>query len=199
MSGRRRSRPFEPVCIPRISTGFLPNKYARNEVADQQKLCNTHDHGTNRDELIHGHQMLHVRMNVRVCISPRESSNTKHVHWEECSVEPNEGQNEMKLRDSLAHHPAPHLREPELNGSETAKQRRSKQHIVEVSNDEVSVMEIDIDWHSRHEDAAQATDDEHRNKGNTVQSHSIERNFATPNRPNPVEHLNCRRKSDHHR
>src|SRR5262249_44211391 len=51
---------------------------------------------------------------------------------------------EMHLAPALVHHPAEHLREPVVDGPEDAEDAAHEQHVVDVADDEVGVVDGDV-------------------------------------------------------
>ena len=70
---------------------------------------------------------------------------------------------------------------------------------MEVSDNEVCVVEVNIHRHCCHKDSAQPSYDEHRNKAGTIQHHTVEPEITAPDCSDPVEHFDGRRKCNHHR
>ena len=137
-------------------------------------------------------------MEIRVRITSRHAGNPQKVHREERPIHSDKSQCKMPLLHRVVHLTTKHLWIPELNRGEHTKQRGSEQHIVEVSHDEVGVMEIDIHWHCSHEDPAQSANYEQRNERRTIQEDRIELNVPIPNCSDPVENLDRRWESNHH-
>ena len=65
-----------------IATTFFATVHAVQEVAEQQELSKSHQDCGAGNELIHGHEMLHVWVNVWISVSSRESSNSEEMHRE---------------------------------------------------------------------------------------------------------------------
>ena len=72
---------------------------------------------------------------------------TQDVHREERQVEPDEHQHELDLAQGLVEHPAGHLREPVVDPREDAEDGAAEQHVVEVRDDPVRVVEREVDGH----------------------------------------------------
>ena len=83
------------------------------------------------------------------------------VHRKESAIEEDECESEMNLAPSLIHHATKHFWEPEVNRPENAEKASAEQHIVDVRNNEISVVDEEIDRGRSHIDSAQAADHEH--------------------------------------
>ena len=152
-----------------------------------------------RHELVQRQQVAERLVVVRIGQPPREADHAQDVHREERAVEEDERQEEVHLAPVLVHHPAEHLGEPEVDRPEHAHRRAGEQHVVEVGDDEVRVVNEDVDRRGGHEDARQAADDEHRHERQGEQHRRGELNLAAPDRAQPVEHLDRAGQRDHHR
>ena len=83
------------------------------------------------------------------------------VHWKESAIEEDERESEMNLAPSLIHHATKHFWEPEVNRPENAEKASAEQHIVNMRNNKISVVNEEIDRGRSHVDSAQAADHEH--------------------------------------
>ena len=95
------------------------------------------------------------------------------------------------------------IRRPNILGTRTewrehAKQRGSEQNVVEVSHNEIRVVEIDVDWYSSHEDSAQATNHEQCHECCAVKEYRVKTQIPVPHCTDPVKCLNRRGQGDHH-
>ncbi len=86
-----------------------------------------------------------------------------------------------------------------MDRAEHTEQRGPEQHVVEMGDNEVSVVEVDVDGHSRHEEATQATDNEESHERHTMERRCIKRDLAAPHRADPVKDFHGRGKGNHHR
>ena len=76
---------------------------------------------------------------------PGHALDAEHVHREERQVEADEHQHEVDLAEALVEHPAGHLREPVVDPGEHAEHRAAEQHVVQVGDDPVRVVEREVD------------------------------------------------------
>ena len=75
-----------------------------------------------------------------------------------------ERQEEVNLAERFVHHAAEHFWIPKVDRAKHGHRRSGEEHVMEVSHDEVGVVNEDIDRRGRHENARQAADDEHRHE-----------------------------------
>src|SRR5260370_37883272 len=96
--------------------------------------------------------------------SPHHPVQPEIVHWKESAIEEDEREDEMNLPPGLVHHAAKHFWEPEVNRPEYAEKASAEQHIMNVRNNEVCVVDKEVDRGRSHVDSAQTSDHEHRYK-----------------------------------
>ena len=99
----------------------------------------------------------------RVVDAPHMPADAEDVHREEAPLKKMKVSTEVDLAQRLVHHPAEHLREPVVDAGED-REDDPRDDVVDVGDDEVGVVDEDVDRRGRHEDAAQAADDEHRDE-----------------------------------
>ena len=97
----------------------------------------------------------------RIGDSPHHPVQPQIVHWKESAIEEDEREGEMNLAPKLIHHAAKHFWKPEVNRPKNAEKASAEQHIVNMSNNEVSVVDEEIDRRRSHVDSAQTSDHEH--------------------------------------
>ena len=91
------------------------------------------------------------------------------VHQEKCSIEESKAQEEVNLTKPLIHHAAEHLWEPVVDTGKDGERGSTEKNVVDVTYDEVGVVNVHVNRSGRHEDSGKATNDEHRNESNGVQ------------------------------
>ena len=121
------------------------------------------------------------------------------MHREERQVEADEHQHELDLAEALVEHPAGHLREPVVQPGEHAEHRAAEQHVVEVGDHPVRVLEREVDRDGGAERAVDAADQEHRQEPDREQQRRRERQLAAEQGEDPVEHLHAGRDGDEER
>src|SRR3546814_6967531 len=99
----------------------------------------------------------------------------QEVLGEEQDVHADEENPEMQLAQELAVHPARHLREPVIEAGEEREDRAQRQHIVEVRDDIIGVVQVRIDAAVGEYDAGHAADGEHRSEEHTSELQSLMR------------------------
>src|SRR5439155_11268113 len=94
---------------------------------------------------------------------------TKVMEWHEDAVGANQSQPEMYFTQLLAHHPAGHLGEPKIRSGKHAEDRGHTHHHVEVTDHEVSRVEININRGLSEEEATHTAAHEHGDKAQREQ------------------------------
>ena len=74
-----------------------------------------------------------------------------------------------------------------------AKSAPGHQHVVEMRNDVVRVLELDVDRQDRENEARETADREQEQEADREQHRRLEGDRAVPHRGEPVEHLHARR------
>ena len=106
-------------------------------------------------------------------------------------MEAQEGHPEVDLAQALVQHTARHLREPEVHATVGGEHDGAKQGVVEVSNNEVGVRDVEVQRRGGHHDAGQATEQEghHETEGENHGGFPCE--VSAPHRAKPVEELHA--------
>ena len=119
----------------------------------------------------------------------RHPEEPEHVLRQERQVEADEGQPEVPLAEPLVEEPAEHLRPPVIEPAEHAEHRSAEQHVVEVRDDVVAVVDLPVDREGGKEDAGEAAHREERDEADRPEQRRIEDEVAAPHRGDPVEDL----------
>ena len=148
----RRCLPLQGVGLPRVLGGFLAKENAENEIGEEDQLGQTQQHGTDGHEPVEGLEGLEELVQGGVEIAPWMATDAEDMHGVKGAIGQYESQREVELSKRFRHHAAEHLGEPELGRGEQAKQGGEEQHIVDVRNDEVGVVDLHIHRGDGHED-----------------------------------------------
>jgi len=86
------------------------------------------------------------------------------------------------------------IRRPNILGTRSRWRQKSEKrspdhHEMKVTDDEVSVVDVDVDRSHGGKDAGEAPDDEHRNESRSAEHWGFEADGAPPHGPQPVEGL----------
>ena len=119
------------------------------------------------------------------------------MHWEERTITRDKGQGKVNLAQAVVHHSAEHLREPVIDAGEQSHQAARKEHVMQVGDDEIGVVNGDINRRGRHEDAAQPADHEQRHERQSEQHRRGVLDVTSPDGAEPVEDFDGRRQGDH--
>ena len=95
-------------------------------------------------------------------------------------------------------HVAGHLREPVVPAGEDAEHGAERQHVVEVRDHVVGVLQHAVDAGIRQHDAGDAADREQEDEADRPQHRRLELDRAAPHRGDPGEDLHAGRHRDHH-
>ena len=90
----------------------------------------------------------------RVSNASHHSVQTQIVHREERQIEKHKHKYEMHFAPKLVHHPTEHFRVPEIDPGEYPKQASAEKDIVNMSDNEIGVMNKEIHRSRGHVDAA---------------------------------------------
>src|SRR5262249_4102648 len=86
------------------------------------------------------------------------------VHREERQVEPDEHEPEVPRRDALAVQASSELREPVVARGKDRENAAAEQHVVDMRDDEIRVVQLIVDRYDRRVNPTQAAYHEHRQK-----------------------------------
>ena len=120
-----------------------------------EQLTQSEDEGKDGD----GHVVLRKSAldGVGVC-STRHTLDTKCVHWPEGSVVGSESNQEVPEAERLVELTSSCLRVPVVNTREQCEHRTADEHIMEVSNDEVGIVEVCVKACNREEHSRDTTE-----------------------------------------
>jgi hypothetical protein len=121
------------------------------------------------------------------------------VLHEEGRVEPDEQGPEVDLAHRLVHHPAGHLREPEVDPGEGGEHDRAEQHVVEVRHHEVGVRDVEVQRRGSQQDAGQSAEQECHQEAEREQHGGFKSDLAAPQGADPVHELHPGRHGDEER
>ena len=105
----------------------------------------------------------------------------------------------MELAQTFIGHAARELREPVVDRGKNAHHGGTIDHIVEVTNHEIGIADMDIDGHGGKHDAGNSGKYEVNQAAQAEQHRGSELELASPDGPQPGEHLHPRGHSDQHR
>src|SRR5271170_2864873 len=112
---------------------------------------------------------------------------SKIVHREKGAVKEDEGEGEMNLAPRFVHHAAKHFGKPEINRTEHSEEAPAKQHIMDVRDDEVGVVNEEVDRSGGHVNSAETADNKHRDKRQSETHGGGVANGSAPDRTHPVK------------
>jgi len=172
-----RRRPLECIRTIRIFLRHLlavPN--AVEEVNHKQYLHSEYYDSSNGDKLIHFIKVGKRIEYIEAVIAPWYTGHTQVVHRPENSVSTNQSSPEVNLTQRFIHETAVHFGEPVVNTRIHTEEGRYPHHNVEVSNNEVGIVQLYVDGRIAQEDTRKTPGNEHRHKSYTKQDGRIEAN-----------------------
>ena len=198
VSGRRRQGPLQSRRIPRILGRLGSFEHAVKKI-DQKWDCRQSQREC-AERYKNVNRLLTTKMLVLSWIgdSAHHPIQPEVMHWEKRAIEEDECESKMNLAPSLIHHPPEHFREPKINRPEDAEEAATEENIMDMSNDEVGMMDEQIDGSRCHIDPAQSANHEHGDETQGKTHRGREPYRAAPNSPHPIERLNGGRHRDHH-
>src|SRR5882757_7524145 len=194
--GRRAAGgPFQGVAVPpRVVHGdHLAVAVAAEDVPDEWQRGGAQDERADRGEGVQEGEPVGGQV---VDVAARHAFGAHPVLHQEGGVETDEGQPEVHLAERLVHHPAGHLREPEVDAGVGGEHDRAEQHVVEVRHHEVGVRHVEVDGRRRQQDAGQAAEQEGDQEADREQHRRLEGQLPLPHGADPVEELDPGRNGD---
>ena len=102
------------------------------------------------------------------------------------------------LPETLIEHAAGHLGVPVVDGGEDHEEDRADQHVVEMSDDEVGVVQLPVPRRDREHDAGEPGDEPLEEERDGEQHRRGEADLAAPHGRQPVEGLDAGGDGDQH-
>src|ERR1019366_10115739 len=120
-------------------------------------------------------------------VAPRMCGQTQEVHRHEDAIHADECKPEVDLADPFIQEPAKHLGEPEIQACEHSEDGRDTHDQVKVSDNEVSVVQVEVECRLRQEQPGKSAAHEQRYKPKSEQHGAVELDLAAPERSQPIE------------
>src|SRR5882724_6472300 len=131
-----------------------------NQVVQKDELGHTgHDSG-NRNELVYRDKRLEIFIDERL-VAAYVRCDSQIMKWHEDAIRAHEAQPEVDLAQAFVHHPAGHLREPEISSGEDAEDCRYCHDHVEVAHNEVGGVQHDVNRRLCQEKSTDTAADKH--------------------------------------
>ncbi len=192
---RRRQRPLEcgRAGTPRIVPCPLLADEGLEDAEEEDQRAQSRDVGADRrDEVPAGERVGVIGDAAR---HPREP---EEVLREEDDVDADEGDPKVQLADRLRVHVAAHLGEPVVPAREDGEDGAERQHVVEVRDHVVGVLQRPVDAGIGEHDAGHAADGEQEDEPDRPQHRRLELDRPAPHGRDPREDLHAGRHRDHH-
>ncbi len=186
----KRGRPFAPW----IGGGRALAAESFRERDEEDDQPHGRDVGTDRRDEIPAGESVGI-----VGGAARHSRQPQEVLGEEDEIDADEHQPEMQFSQGFAVHVAGHLREPVVEAREDGEDRAQGQHVVEVGDHEIDVVQRAVYAGAGDHDPGDAADGEEQDEADGKQHRRLELDRPAPHRGQPGKHLHARRNGDHHR
>ena len=175
MEGRcrwwRSGGPLEGPTAPRVLASLFAVLSGIDEVPNQKELAQSEDEGKDGDR----HVVLGKATLYGVGVgSTRHTLDTKSVHWPEGSVVGSESNQEVPETKCLVELTSSCFRVPVVDTGEQCEHRTADEHVVEVSDDEVGIVEVCVktsNWEEHSRDTTECEGDEESKRPQRVGLH----------------------------
>ncbi len=191
---RRVSFPLKSASVPRISWSFFAVDQRLNHVDQCDREAQAQQVRTNGRQLM---PCLEFREVGR--ITTRHALCSEDELREERDVKACEHEETADLAPELVQHAASHLRPPVVKSTYESRHCSAHHHVVEVSNNEIRVVQVDVDGQSAEEQACQTANRKEEQECQGVPHSRVESDRAAVHGGNPAEDLdgrwnsNCKR------
>ena len=122
---------------------------------------------------------------------------TLQEHREKDAVDEDQRAPEMHTPEELVEHPPGGFRVPVIDAREDRENRARRDHVVEVTDDVVGVVQVEIDGIEGQRDAGQTSDTEHRQERRGEEHRHGKADRTTPEGEHQCSHEDDRRHRDH--
>src|SRR6266853_1998768 len=182
-SNRRRGRlPFEAGAGPGIGAGYFAIAHGPREINHRQQVAERED-GCSRG----GHYIEHLKFRRIAGVTPGHAQIAENKLREKCEIEAEEESDGsdagQKFRVQLASDFGP----PVVQSADVTHHRATHHDVVEVGNDEISVVEMNIQAETGEEEAGETADEEEADEAEGVQHRSVVGDGAFVERGRPVQ------------
>src|SRR5437764_14048621 len=96
------------------------------------------------------------------------------MEWHEYAIRADERSPEVNSRQRIIHHSAKHVWRPKIRSCEHSEDGSHAHHHVEMTDHEISAMQIDVNGWLRQEKSAHAAGHEHRDKSQGEEGSAVD-------------------------
>jgi len=184
--GRSRVGPFERRAFPGVGR-------SGSAVLEGAEQADAHDQeaGAENPRTNGGERVQRLVLVEVVVVAAGHTTRTEDELGEEGPVEADERECKGPTTEFFRVHLAGHLRPPVIQAAEEGDRGASHHDVVEVSDDEVRVMQVQVDADHAQEEAGQTTNREQEEEAETVEHRHVQLDRAAPEGAEPVEHLHA--------
>ena len=127
-----------------------PIKHAPKEIDCKNNLTRHHADSTIRHERVKRLQVVKRFVMVCICQPSRKTNRPQNMHRKKGAVQEYKREEEVHLAPELIHCSSEHFWKPEVNGSPNTHCRSRKKNVMEMSHNEIRVMDENINRSRRH-------------------------------------------------
>src|SRR5229473_7888802 len=185
--GRRVGLPLQAGGVPWVRWGRLAVAHGPHEVDHGQQVA----YGENGRARGRKHVQDLEFGRIRV-IAPRHSHVAQDELGEERQVESDEDDERGEFTPALGIHAAGNFGPPEMHPAEVCHHHASDHDVVEVGDDEISVMHVYVDAQGGKEQAGQSSDGKQADEAEGVEHRGLVSDGPLVDCGGPVKYLNSR-------
>src|SRR5712672_2154024 len=188
-SDRRRGRlPFEASAGPRIGAGYFTVAHGPSEINHRQQVAQRQDGSSGS-----GHYIEHLKFRRVAGVAPGHAQITKNKLREKREIEAQEKSNRSDASQKFRIQLAGNLGPPVVQTADVTHHRSANHDVVEVGDDEISVVKMNVQAETGEEETGEAADKKKTDEAEGVQHRSIVGNRAFIERGGPVKDFDGRR------
>src|SRR5882672_1622160 len=188
-SDRRRGRlPFEASTGPGIRAGYFTVAHGPSEINHRQQVAQRED-GCSRRR----HHIEHLKFRRIAGIAAGHAQVTKNELREKSKIEAQEKSNRSDAGQKFRIQLAGNLWPPVVQTADVTHHRSANHDVVEVGDDEISVVKMNVQAETGEEEAGEAADEKKTDEAEGVQHRGVVGNGAFVERGGPVKDFDRRR------
>src|SRR5215471_7137933 len=193
---RRTGAPLKRPRIPRIVSGRPPLARGSEKVEEENEDPNCLKEDAHSDDEIQSSPTPSRLVGVDAA---GHTQHARNVHCIERHVETNHPQPEVPFTQPLVEKTSGSFREIIVNSGEDPGKKPAHKCEMEVSHDEIRIVELPVEGDCCQHDAGQTGNQKLKQERDAKQQGRVETQFSSPHRPQPVEDFDAGRDTNHHR
>src|SRR6266404_3906509 len=187
-SNRRRGRlPFEASTGPGIRAGYFTVAHGPSEINHRQQVAKREDGSSGS-----GHYIEHLKLRRVAGVAPRHAQIAKNKLREEGEIEAQEESNRSDAGQKFRIQLAGNLGPPVVQSADVTHHGAANHDVVEVGDDEISVVKMNVQAETGEEQTGEAADEEEADEAEGVQHRCVVGNGTFVERGGPVKDFDRR-------